>query len=51
MKKLIPFAILLCLVGCTYSVSNVISSGSSDVVDDEQSAQANPNVSLPVKPI
>lgn len=50
MKKLIPFAVLILLAGCTYSVSNVISSDSSDVVDDEQSAQANPNVSVPVMP-
>ena len=51
MKRLVLISLLVLMTGCTYSVSNVISSGSSDVVDDEQSAQANPNVSVPVKPL
>lgn len=49
MKKLIPFALLLCLAGCTYSISNQMNTGSGQESSDMKDDVA-PQVSVPVKP-
>lgn len=48
MKKLVSLAMLTILFGCTYSITQVHTEGSaSDVVDDTQTNDVDPTISVP----